>query len=256
VAERPTIAEVERLLEAAADELELPAAPSGLSVAVTDRIRARRRALGAARPPFAGLAAWPRRRVLLLVAAALLLLACAIGAARLVVVGAVEVRVVPSATPPTGPAPSLGPSLGLTEARSMVRFPIVVPTALGPPDEVHVLGTSFARRVALLAWRPGPGLPPVGGTPWGAMLMELPSRQGILAVKDVAEQNSFQRLRVGGAPGYWTEGAHDLVLLTGPRELRLYVRGNVLLWDVGGVTYRLETALGREDALRLAASLP
>lgn len=256
MASRPSLAEVERLLASAAGELELPPTPPTLRPAVTERIRARRRALGGARPPFPGLAAWPRRRVLVLVAGALLLLAGAIGAARLVVVGAVEVRVLPTVPPPSGPPPSLGPSLELAEAQAMVPFPIAAPAALGPPDEVHVIGVPFARRVVLLSWRPGPGLPAIGGTPWGAMLMELPSRQGVLALKDVAGQTGFAHIRVDGHPGYWTEGAHDLVLLNGPDQVRLYVRGTVLLWDRGDVTFRLETALDRPDALRLAASLP
>jgi hypothetical protein len=119
-----------------------------------------------------------------------------------------------------------------------------------------VIDTSFARRVVLLAWRPGPGLPGIDGTPWGAMLMELPSDQGPLAFKDVAGQNRFDPVHVEGARGYWIEGPHDLVLVTDSGEQRLYVRGNVLLWDEGGVTFRLETALGRERVVGLAGSLP
>jgi hypothetical protein len=33
------------------------------------------------------------------------------------------------------------------------------------------------------------------------------------------------------------------------------VRGNVLIWEVGGITYRLETSLDRASALEIARSI-
>ncbi|HEX9123573.1 MAG TPA: hypothetical protein VF984_09485 [Actinomycetota bacterium] len=254
MAERVTIAELERALAATGSRIEVPEPPP-MGPAVRARIRAGQIERGTARPPFPGLAAWPRRRVALLVVGALLILAAAIGAARLLVVGAVQVRVVPSVAPPAGSGPSLGPSVTVARAQGLAGFAIRIPGDLGPPDEIHVIDTSFARRVVVLAWRPGAGLPVIGGTPWGSLLMELPSDRGPLAYKDLAGQNRLDPVQVDGAHGSWIEGPHDLVLTTDSGDLRLYVRGNVLLWDADGVTYRLETALDRGRAVGLAGSL-
>ena len=57
------------------------------------------------------------------------------------------------------------------------------------------------------------------------------------------------RVRVNGARGYFIGGQHTVDL---PDELRPRLAGNTLVWLHDAVTYRLETRLGREAALRLA----
>jgi len=67
------------------------------------------------------------------------------------------------------------------------------------------------------------------------------------------------RVTVGGSPGYWLSGGLHYFMYVDPQgniqgDDRRVV-GDVLLWTKGDVTYRLETSLGREAAIRLAESL-
>jgi hypothetical protein len=64
---------------------------------------------------------------------------------------------------------------------------------------------------------------------------------------------------VAGSRGYWiSEEPHYLFYVddrgVNREELRRLV-GDVLIWSDGPLTYRLETSLGRDAALRLAESL-
>jgi hypothetical protein len=68
----------------------------------------------------------------------------------------------------------------------------------------------------------------------------------------------IEELVVDGSPGVWLEGAHGVVFsnregIVQEDELRL--AGNVLLWERGGVTLRLEGDLTRDEALELAGRI-
>jgi hypothetical protein len=64
---------------------------------------------------------------------------------------------------------------------------------------------------------------------------------------------------VNGQPAYWVEGQHLLSFYDEDGRLvsqstRL-VEGNTLIWTVDNVTYRLETVLSLEEAVRMAESM-
>jgi hypothetical protein len=67
---------------------------------------------------------------------------------------------------------------------------------------------------------------------------------------DIIEETS-----VDGQYALWVEGLHLLELDTGDFTHRRLVEGATLLWQVGGVTYRLESGLPMEEAIRVAESL-
>jgi hypothetical protein len=64
---------------------------------------------------------------------------------------------------------------------------------------------------------------------------------------------------VGSEAGYWISGKPHLIYYVDEdgsfREETVRLAGNVLLWDEGGVTYRVEGAESRGEALRIARSL-
>lgn len=255
MADRPTNADIERALVALGASLEYPPTPSiapGVVASLTTQLRLR------PRPPFPGLALWPRRRVLLLAAALVLLLAGTALAARLVI-GAVEIRVVSTpATPrPTDVAtgPALGDRVTLAEAERAVSFPVQLPPGLGPPTEVHLADVPFGAPVVVLAWAPDATHPRIEGIPWGTMLMELPAEEEPVAFKELLGSTLFRTVRVSGHDGFWISGPHDLVLRTPQGERRFLVQGNVLLWEDGDTAFRLETALAEGDAIALAETV-
>ena len=67
-----------------------------------------------------------------------------------------------------------------------------------------------------------------------------------------------EHLSVNGDPGIWIEGPHAVVFRDASgvvRQDELRLAGNVLLWERGGITFRLEGDIDRDDAVRLAEQL-
>jgi len=229
------------------------------------------RRLGAAVAGWPGrwaVATWPVRAVA--VAAALAVLtgsaAAASPRARAAIadffsIGPIRVH---SGPPPTPVAPSPVRGLGelppgtrtatLAEAQARAPFRIGIPGALGPPDEVLIAEDRPGFAVAL-RYGPGPGRPPAHGS---AVAVELDAVAGTVGfaekfLSDVAAE----RVDVGDA-GWWISAPHVLVYVgpdgsTHVQQPRLAER--TLIWQRGGVTYRLEGAFIKEQALAVARSL-
>ncbi len=178
-------------------------------------------------------------------------------ALRLLQVGAVRVRVEP-APPPALPAPT--PNLGLSGATSLdeaarrVPFPIRLPAypeGLGPPDQVFLQDLGGAAIVLVWLDPAEPGRPLLSLHTLGT---------GVLAQKIISgsELERIAEVEVGGATALWVRGAHLLqVGRAGEVELApvRIVEGNTLIWAADGLTYRLESELPLDEALRVAESL-
>jgi len=158
---------------------------------------------------------------------------------------------------PPGAGIGLGAAIPLDDARALVDFPVVVPTDpdLGPPDVVY----SRLGRLALV-WAPRAGLPATTDPTVGLLLSEFRGRveEGfILKIADAGTQ--VEPVDVGGTPGYWIDGEPHFFLYIDPAgaviEDSYRVVGDTLVWTRDGVTYRLETSLGRVAAIRIAESL-
>ncbi len=209
-----------------------------------------------------------RRRTVLIVVAATFLLAAAAAAAALVVrIGAETVRIVPgppTAVPSTVITPdALGRPASPADAAPQAGFDPLVPAALGPPDGMwlaasrpHAVEATEARVV--VAWDPAPGLPAIDELPWGAVLIEFRGRAD-LAAKTVFEEpaGTITGVDVGGRDGLWVTGEHRIVLapIGGGEPLELRVTGNVLVWQQGDLTMRLETSLDLPGALEIAQTV-
>ena len=186
-------------------------------------------------------------------------------------IGAIEV-VVATPTPVTNPAgtstasasPQTLPALleglvGETSfdiARSQMQFPIKLPTyppELGEPDLVYM---QDPRSSLVTLW-----LDPQA--PGKVQMSLMQTIETGLAEKMVSRPEVVERTTVKGQEAAWVRGPHYL-LFQNPevqkdlgfefREVVL-VEGNVLLWTEGIVTYRLETTLSKEEALKIAESL-
>ncbi len=206
---------------------------------------------------------WTRRSIA--IAVALVLLAASVAVASYFGVRGVRVRIgetpppTPTATTTAGVGASLnlGGSISLAAARGEVSFPVGVPRTLGEPDETYLSRTVPGDRVTLL-YRPRPGLPEAGSTKAGLLLFEFVGdvERGVL--DKFVEPPQVREVRVAGAYGIWIEGPHTIAWRdTAGNMIADTVRlsGNVLLWERGRVTYRLESALSLRDALRIAASV-
>lgn len=127
---------------------------------------------------------------------------------------------------PRSPLPDPKPA-SVADARAAVDFPVGVPARLGPPDEVTVADDG---RVVSMSWRDG------------VLLDQFDGRLGPVFSKEVGATGA-EVVRVAGARAFWIGAAHDLtyVDLHGdevPMTARL--AGRSLVWESGGVTFRLE----------------
>ncbi|TMK96510.1 MAG: hypothetical protein E6G40_11435 [Actinobacteria bacterium] len=173
----------------------------------------------------------------------------------------IEIVPSPSITVPRllGTGLDLGDRVTLAEAQPQVPFEILFPAELGPPDELY-LRTDLAVDEVTLVYRARPGLPAAAATGEGLLIGEF--QAGIdnqLIEKKVGSQaTKIEPVSVDGQPGYWIEGAHEVYLI-GPdgEQLADTVRlaGNVLLWEKGKVTLRLEADISKAEALRIARSV-
>ena len=137
----------------------------------------------------------------------------------------------------------LGEPVSLDEARQQVEFEIALPAALAPPDEVYAHRGDIPSAVTLV-WRDEDGAP--------LSLTEIGAEA--FAMKMVAEEG-VRWIAVGEHEAVWLEGPHRLQLLGYPEREGLLIESNVLIWAAGGVTYRLEGALGEAEMVAIAESL-
>ena len=207
----------------------------------------------------------PRRRPGLAAILAAALAVAVIGgvAVAVLLIPGVEIRRTP--TPPTAAAPGdpeklgLGRPATLAEARNSVDLNVLVPQRLGPPDAVFVGRRPEGGRVTMV-YDPKEDLPADENTGVG-MLVTLfrGSTDTAFVQKEAGPETSVRPITVEGSPGMWIEGAPHTVAYVDangrmfPDSLRL--AGNVLIWQVGEVTLRLESRLQLEPSLDVARSM-
>lgn len=237
------------------------------------------------RPPGPGFwgSLWSPRLALVPAAATLLLLALATVAFQPIAAQAAEAiglrglvifrtaQTPPPATP--RPSPSVGatsspPGGVLSDARRVatvadasgeVGFTVLVPGALGPPDEVYVRVTAPDAQ-AFLVYRPRPGLPASAQTGIGALVTEVRgSFDFALVGKLLGPGSRAEQLTVDSARAVWIEGAPHQFFYLAPNgqfvQDTLRLSGNVLIWTRGDLLVRLEAELSRADALRIGVTL-
>jgi hypothetical protein len=159
--------------------------------------------------------------------------------------GAKIVRVAEPPDVTRGPL-DLGRETSLREARRGLAFRPKLPTALGEPQRVRY-SARIAGGALTLDW-PGFSLTQFqgGSTPFVKKLLDDRSR-----VRDV---------RVGSALGFYISGPAHYVVLDRKGDAvdaaAALVEADVLLWDTpDGLSFRLETRRGQDEALAVARTL-
>ena len=168
---------------------------------------------------------------------------------------AIPESIVPMTATPSLPSSTLIPSLSriagettLADAQQRADYPIPLPAHppnLGQPDHVFVQDADGA--MTILVW-----LDPLRS---GQVLMSLhfiPS--GSWAVRKI-EPTAIEETEVNGQRAIWAVGPYPLILTNRQVEFIRLIDGNVLIWTDGDITYRLETGLSLEEAIKIAESL-
>ena len=215
----------------------------------------------------------PARRALVLALVALLALAAIAGAIGLGLPGlrlfiGAEPTVSPpptfepSRTPAAGPpgvAMGLGERVELADLDATAGFHVEWPhdPAIGPPDVAYV-DEDRAGMVSLV-WASSADLPATREPGVGLLLSQFEGavEEGFFG-KAISGDTSVDPVMVGDLRGYWLSGDPHMFFWDGPRgpahEERRWV-GDALLWSDGTITFRLETTLGRDEAIRLAGTM-
>lgn len=135
----------------------------------------------------------------------------------------------------------------LDEAQAKAGFVVRLPTSppdLGPPDVVFL--QDLGGPIVVLVW-----LEP--NDPSRVRLSLHQFGPGTFAEKNAPKV--IQATDVNGQPALWTEGPYMVQIRNGDYVTRRLVEGHVLIWEVGEITYRLESALTLEEARQIAESV-
>jgi hypothetical protein len=154
----------------------------------------------------------------------------------------------------------LGEHVSLAEVEEETTFDVVVPARpdLHAPDEVYLDDVIPGGQVSLV-YRAGADLPEAEQTGVGLLVTEFRSTLDETLVKKVVpSEATVEPAVVDGLPAFWIQGPHTLLYEDAEgdvREDRSRLAANVLIWEQDGVTIRLESALSKASALRIAESM-
>jgi hypothetical protein len=187
---------------------------------------------------------------------ALLMVVVAVPPVRAAVVEAIRVGAVRLLSGESGqgqvatPIPLLRGLAGETSletARESVDFEIPTPADWPDPDYVFVQELEDVPAV-ILVWvdEDDPGEINLSLHLIGASQIPLIDKLNLQYLEET---------QVNGEPAVWIEGPHIYQQTSGGTTFERLVEGNVLLWTVGDITYRLETTFSQAEALAIAESL-
>jgi hypothetical protein len=136
----------------------------------------------------------------------------------------------------------------LEEAQQTVDYPILLPSYpadLGPPDRIFVQDADGD--MTILVW--------VDPQQPDEVLMSLHFLPpGSWAIKKL-EPTRIQETTVNGRRAIWAIGPYPVIFSNRNIDFIRLIDGHVLIWDDGMMTYRLETDLSLEEAIKVAESL-
>jgi hypothetical protein len=143
---------------------------------------------------------------------------------------------------------SLAGKMNLEEAQQAVDYPILLPSYpsdIGPPDRIFV--QNVEGEMAILVW--------VDPQQTERVLMSLHFIPAGSWAIDKANPVTIQETSVNSERAIWTVGPYPLKMYSGDIEFVRLINGHVLIWAEGDITYRLETDLPLEEAIKIAESL-
>ena len=138
----------------------------------------------------------------------------------------------------------------LQKAREQADFTIALPTYpadLNDPDQVFV--QQFGGPVVTLVWM-DPNHP-------DKVRLSLSKSRSEKAVFEKIDPASLQETQVNDNPAVWVDSDYLLIMRNGDTTFtRLIDQGHTLIWTNGEITYRLETSVDLDTAIRIAESIP
>lgn len=202
----------------------------------------------------------PRRRWLAAVAVAAALVAVALvlpapreALARLLGIGGVAIEHVAEYDLPevASTGEPLGREVEQDDVAGIVGFAPRLPNVAGLTNPVAYVRTDVAGGLVSLVYRnEGEGA--------GLVITQFPTA-GEVAIKQLPEEAEFREVTLaGGRRAFWIEGTHSIAFFGADGTLRedsARLVGNTLVWQDGGLTFRIESGLALSEVLTIAASI-
>jgi hypothetical protein len=259
----PEPAELEERLNALGRELDWPATPD-LARVVSMRIKA----------PTVANRPWYLSRLALAAAAVLVALAALVAytpsreaIARFLNLHTLIQRQSQIPTPSPLPPGPLGQRLGLggqttlANARSALKWHLLVPASLGQPDEVYLQAAGGPPQGEVtLVYSTAPGINPSGQTGVSVLVTEATGAADTnFFGKMIGPDNTLEEVTVNGHQGYWIAGKPHIFFMIDANGLSwnetLRLGTNTLIIDDGGIVIRIEGDMTKDQALAIAQSL-
>jgi hypothetical protein len=144
----------------------------------------------------------------------------------------------------------LGEELTLEQAAARAGFDAVIPEELGDPDHVYYLDFPVGGMVSFV----------YGDTQKPrALFTQFRATVDDSIYKKVLEDTRIEQLSINGEPGFWLTGEPHVFYYVDAQgnfdDENIRLAGNVLLWERGQLTLRLEGDLSRAEALEIARSV-
>jgi hypothetical protein len=256
---------LEQSLAELAGQLDLPM-PRDLTPAVRERIligSAPRRSIWSRPSPL-------RRAAIIAPLAAVLLVAIVLIASPSARTGVADQLGLPfvsiSAEPtpvavPAGSALQLGVVTTLDSTASATRNLLVLPPTglLGEPDAVYLLEQRGITQVSYV-YRPTGDLPESGDSGVGLLISQIDGVTNASFIeKQLDDDTALELVLVNGERAFWLSGQPHVFYYQTPdgaiREESIRLAGNVLIWQQAGITLRIESALARDEVIRIAEAM-
>lgn len=162
----------------------------------------------------------------------------------------IEVREQLPSLDPQATGLNLGDLVGAGEIGGLVDFELAYPSSLGPPEEIYLRND-----LVTFSYRPSRALPTTQVKGVGALFTQF---RGSFEPNVQKQTPKVRPVVVRGVGGYFIPVEHVVYLVDAegrPRTDTQRLAGKVLLWQEGGITYRLEAQLGLEAMLSLVEDL-
>ena len=142
----------------------------------------------------------------------------------------------------------MGGETTLEDAQQKIGFPIPLPTYpadLGQPDRVFL--QDAGGWMLILVW-----LDPQ--QPDHVQMSLHMIEEGSWTIQKF-QPTIIKETTVNGLRAIWTVGDYPLIMRNGDIQFTRMIDGHVLIWEENKITYRLETDLELDEAIRIAESL-
>lgn len=172
-----------------------------------------------------------------------------------------------SPTPPSLESLDLGNPVDPSAAAAAVGYPVKLPNLpeLGQPLGLYARGDPPNARLSAIYGAnpsfPAESNPPiVEGRPVAIIVMEFPGLIDEGYLKKILEPGTtIQTQTVNGHDGFWIAGKPHELFYVDPNQAATHdvirIVGNVLAWNDGDLTFRIEGARDLATALRIAESI-